>query len=150
MVIASFESSRALLRDHRDGRLRNELSPNPLLLLSITGGSRASDTSPRHWYGGAVGVVVFNGSFNTGLTLRTVDSTDKLNWDVYLWYLIEQLPAGKSKLTTYPIEYTLPYHIPNEICPTLLVPRKFDPSGMLQQRGRLLKEISSTGPIRIC
>jgi [Skp1-protein]-hydroxyproline N-acetylglucosaminyltransferase len=67
------------------------------------------------------------------------------NWDVYL---IEQLPAGKSMLTTYPIGYELPNKIPNEIRPTLLVPWKFDASGMLRQRGRLLKDISSTGPIR--
>ena len=67
------------------------------------------------------------------------------NWDVYL---IEQLPAGKSILTTYPIGYTLPNLIPNEIRPTLMVPWKFDSSGMLRQRGRLLKKISRTGPIR--
>lgn len=67
------------------------------------------------------------------------------NWDVYL---IEQLPAGKSILTTYPIGYDLPNKIPNEIRPTLLVPWKFDSSGMLRQRGRLLSDISSTGPIQ--
>jgi anthranilate synthase len=31
-----------------------------------------SERSPRCWYGGAVGVVGFDGSLNTGLTLRTV------------------------------------------------------------------------------
>ncbi len=30
------------------------------------------ERSPRNWYGGAVGVVGFNGDLNTGLTLRTI------------------------------------------------------------------------------
>ena len=62
------------------------------------------------------------------------------NWDTYL---IEQLPPGKSLLTTYPVGYTLPNEIPDEVRPTLLVPWKFDDTGMLRQRGRLLKTISS-------
>lgn len=34
------------------------------------------ETSPRRWYGGAVGAVLFNGAMNTGLTLRTVRIAD--------------------------------------------------------------------------
>ncbi|WMS42461.1 anthranilate synthase component I [Acuticoccus sp. MNP-M23] len=34
------------------------------------------ERSPRAWYGGAVGVVHFNGDLNTGLTLRTVHIKD--------------------------------------------------------------------------
>ncbi len=34
------------------------------------------EKSPREWYGGAVGVVHFNGDLNTGLTLRTVHIKD--------------------------------------------------------------------------
>lgn len=30
------------------------------------------EKSPRHWYGGAIGHIGFNGNLNTGLTLRTV------------------------------------------------------------------------------
>ena len=30
------------------------------------------EESPREWYGGAVGIVGFDGHLNTGLTLRTV------------------------------------------------------------------------------
>lgn len=30
------------------------------------------EASPRAWYGGAVGLVAFDGSLNTGLTLRTI------------------------------------------------------------------------------
>lgn len=30
------------------------------------------EKSPRHWYGGAIGHIGFNGNLNTGLTLRTI------------------------------------------------------------------------------
>lgn len=36
----------------------------------------AEERSPRAWYGGAVGLVHFNGDLNTGLTLRTVHIRD--------------------------------------------------------------------------
>jgi anthranilate synthase len=36
----------------------------------------ANEKSPRAWYGGAVGLVHFNGDLNTGLTLRTVHIRD--------------------------------------------------------------------------
>ena len=35
-----------------------------------------NERSPRAWYGGAVGLVLFNGDLNTGLTLRTVHIRD--------------------------------------------------------------------------
>lgn len=35
-----------------------------------------SEPGPRHWYGGAVGIVSFDGSLNTGLTLRTIRIKD--------------------------------------------------------------------------
>jgi anthranilate synthase len=34
------------------------------------------ESSPRRWYGGAVGVIGFDGSMNTGLTLRTAHITE--------------------------------------------------------------------------
>ena len=30
------------------------------------------ESSVRHWYGGAVGFIGFDGNLNTGLTLRTI------------------------------------------------------------------------------
>jgi anthranilate synthase len=36
----------------------------------------AVETSPRRWYGGAVGCLGFDGSANTGLTLRTIQLRD--------------------------------------------------------------------------
>ncbi|WP_068317037.1 anthranilate synthase [Polycladidibacter hongkongensis] len=35
-----------------------------------------NEKSPRAWYGGAIGAVLFNGDMNTGLTLRTVRIKD--------------------------------------------------------------------------
>jgi anthranilate/para-aminobenzoate synthase component I len=34
------------------------------------------EKSPRAWYGGAIGMVNFNGDMNTGLTLRTIRIKD--------------------------------------------------------------------------
>src|SRR2546429_3681066 len=47
--------------------------------FSVTGASRTwaiqffedNEDAPRRWYGGAVGKIGFDGSMNTGLTLRT-------------------------------------------------------------------------------
>ena len=38
--------------------------------------SKINEKSPRAWYGGAIGAVLFNGDMNTGLTLRTVRIKD--------------------------------------------------------------------------
>ena len=35
-----------------------------------------NEKSPRAWYGGAIGMVHFNGDMNTGLTLRTIRIKD--------------------------------------------------------------------------
>jgi len=35
-----------------------------------------NEKSPRHWYGGAMGFLGFNGNLNTGLTLRTIRIKD--------------------------------------------------------------------------
>jgi len=36
------------------------------------------ESSPRRWYGGAVGMIGFDGSMNTGLTLRTAHITEQI------------------------------------------------------------------------
>jgi [Skp1-protein]-hydroxyproline N-acetylglucosaminyltransferase len=65
------------------------------------------------------------------------------NWDEYLVQTMEMLMVEqggeKVLLTAYPVGYQLPNNIPNETRGTLLVPWKFDSSGMLRQRGRLLQ-----------
>jgi len=71
--------------DHIEGRLREDMDAFDAFLshawaVTVTGAPKlwamrfleAHEKSPRLWYGGAVGMVHFNGDMNTGLTLRTV------------------------------------------------------------------------------
>ena len=75
--------------DHIEGRLREEMDAFDGFLshawaVTVTGAPKLwamryieeNEKSPRAWYGGAVGVVHFNGDMNTGLTLRTVRIKD--------------------------------------------------------------------------
>jgi anthranilate synthase len=70
--------------DHIEGTLRREFDALDAFLthmwaVTVTGAPKTwamrfieqHETSPRRWYGGAVGVINFDGSMNTGLTLRT-------------------------------------------------------------------------------
>lgn len=71
--------------DHVEGTLRPEFDALDAFLshtwaVTVTGAPKPAaiqsvenaEKSPRRWYGGAVGVLRFDGSMNTGLTLRTV------------------------------------------------------------------------------
>ncbi len=71
--------------DHIEGRLREDMDAFDGFLshawaVTVTGAPKLwamrfieeNERSPRAWYGGAVGMVGFNGNMNTGLTLRTV------------------------------------------------------------------------------
>lgn len=74
--------------DHVEGRLRPGFDALDAFLshtwaVTVTGAPKAwamqwieaHERSPRAWYGGAVGMVGFNGNMNTGLTLRTIRLT---------------------------------------------------------------------------
>ena len=71
--------------DHVEGTLRPEFDALDAFLthawaVTVTGAPKTwamrfleeREQSPRAWYGGAVGIVGFDGNLNTGLTLRTV------------------------------------------------------------------------------
>jgi anthranilate synthase len=71
--------------DHVEGRLRPDLDALDAFLahawaVTVTGAPKTwamqfiedHERSPRAWYGGAVGLVGFDGGLNTGLTLRTI------------------------------------------------------------------------------
>jgi anthranilate synthase len=71
--------------DHIEGRLRPDMDAFDGFLshawaVTVTGAPKLwamrfieqNEKSPRAWYGGAIGMVNFNGDMNTGLTLRTI------------------------------------------------------------------------------
>jgi anthranilate synthase len=75
--------------DHVEGRLRPEFDALDAFLahawaVTVTGAPKTwamqfiedHERSPRAWYGGAVGVIGFDGNLNTGLTLRTIRVKD--------------------------------------------------------------------------
>ncbi|MFW6640936.1 anthranilate synthase component I [Nocardiopsis algeriensis] len=75
--------------DHIEGVLRPEFDALDAFLthmwaVTVTGAPKTwamrfieqNEASPRRWYGGAVGVLNFDGSMNTGLTLRTAHIRD--------------------------------------------------------------------------
>jgi anthranilate synthase len=75
--------------DHVEGRLREGFDALDAFLthawaVTVTGAPKVwamqfiedHERSARSWYGGAVGLVGFNGDMNTGLTLRTIRVTD--------------------------------------------------------------------------
>jgi anthranilate synthase len=58
------------------------------------------EKSPRAWYGGAVGLVHFNGDLNTGLTLRTVRIKDGIaEVRAGATVLFDSVPADEEKET---------------------------------------------------
>ncbi|QBI54126.1 anthranilate synthase component I [Streptomonospora litoralis] len=75
--------------DHIEGRLRPGFDALDAFLthmwaVTVTGAPKTwamrfieqHEATPRRWYGGAVGVIGFDGSMNTGLTLRTAHIRD--------------------------------------------------------------------------
>ena len=75
--------------DHVEGLLRANFDALDAFLchtwaVTVTGAPKtwamrfieSTEASPRHWYGGAVGYLSFDGTLNTGLTLRTVRIVD--------------------------------------------------------------------------
>jgi anthranilate synthase len=75
--------------DHVEGRLRPGLTGLDAFLshmwaVTLTGAPKKKaveiveemEKSPRRWYGGAVGALLFSGDVNTGITIRTVNLRD--------------------------------------------------------------------------
>lgn len=71
--------------DHVEGYLRKGFDALDAFMchtwaVTVTGAPKTwairflenTESSPRYWYGGAVGIVGFDGTLNTGLTLRTI------------------------------------------------------------------------------
>lgn len=75
--------------DHVEGHLRSEFDALDAFLahtwaVTVTGAPKTwamqfierHERRPRAWYGGAIGVIGFDGTLNTGLTLRTIRVKD--------------------------------------------------------------------------
>jgi anthranilate synthase len=75
--------------DHVEGHLREEFDALDAFLahtwaVTVTGAPKVwamqfiedHEKSPRAWYGGAIGLIGFDGNMNTGLTLRTIRVKD--------------------------------------------------------------------------
>jgi anthranilate synthase len=75
--------------DHVEGHLREEFDALDAFLahtwaVTVTGAPKTwamqfiedHEKSPRAWYGGAIGLIGFDGNMNTGLTLRTIRVKD--------------------------------------------------------------------------
>lgn len=75
--------------DHVEGRLRPGLTGIDAFLshmwaVTLTGAPKKKaveiveemELTPRRWYGGAVGALLFSGDVNTGITIRTVNLRD--------------------------------------------------------------------------
>jgi anthranilate synthase len=99
--------------DHIEGRLRPGFDAFDAFLthmwaVTVTGAPKAwamqfiedHEDTPRRWYGGAVGKIGFDGSMNTGLTLRTAHITDgvaAVRAGATLLY--DSVPAAEEKET---------------------------------------------------
>lgn len=75
--------------DHIEGTLRRDFDAldafvTHMWAVTVTGAPKTwamrfierNESTPRRWYGGAVGTIAFDGTMNTGLTLRTAHVTN--------------------------------------------------------------------------
>ncbi|MCH7814957.1 MAG: anthranilate synthase component I [Proteobacteria bacterium] len=99
--------------DHVKGVLRAEFDALDGFLahawaVTVTGAPKLAamqfieqyEKSPRHWYGGALGHIGFDGNLNTGLTLRTIRIKDGIaEIRVGATLLIDSNPAEEEKET---------------------------------------------------
>jgi anthranilate synthase len=99
--------------DHVEGRLRPGFDGLDAFLthmwaVTVTGAPKAwamqfiedHEDGPRRWYGGAVGMIGFDGGMNTGLTLRTAHIRGRggsVGWGATL--LFDSDPAAEEKET---------------------------------------------------
>ena len=97
--------------DHVEGRLREGFDALDAFLthmwaVTVTGAPKIwamqfiedHERSPRVWYGGAVGLIGFDGNLNTGLTLRTIrikDGVAEIRAGATLLY--DSVPAGRGR-----------------------------------------------------
>jgi len=126
--------------DHVEGILRPQFDALDAFLchtwaVTVTGAPKTwaiqfiekNEASPRRWYGGAVGLIGFDGHLNTGLTLRTVFIKDgKAEVRAGATLLFDSVPASEEKETELKasamIDAVLRPDLPTDEAPASRVP----------------------------
>ena len=99
--------------DHMEGMLRDEFSAIDAFLshmwaVTLTGAPKKwavqiieeLESSPRRWYGGAIGGFMLNGNLNTGITIRTIHlKDDKAFYNVGATLVYDSTPEAEEQET---------------------------------------------------
>ncbi|MDP7547418.1 MAG: anthranilate synthase component I, partial [Alphaproteobacteria bacterium] len=96
--------------DHVEGRMREGFDGIDAFLshmwaVTLTGAPKRKaveiieevEVSPRRWYGGAIGALMFSGTINTGITIRTVHLQDgRADYRVGASLVYDSIPAEEE------------------------------------------------------
>ncbi|MFP6749253.1 MAG: anthranilate synthase component I [Alphaproteobacteria bacterium] len=99
--------------DHVEGRLRQGFDGIDAFLshmwaVTLTGAPKRKaveiieqeEVSPRRWYGGAIGALMFSGTVNTGITIRTVHlEGGRADYRVGATFVYDSVPAEEEEET---------------------------------------------------
>ena len=99
--------------DHVEGRMREGFDGIDAFLshmwaVTLTGAPKRKaveiieemEVSPRRWYGGAIGALMFSGTVNTGITIRTVHLQDgQADYRVGASLVYDSIPAEEEMET---------------------------------------------------
>jgi anthranilate synthase len=99
--------------DHVEGRMREGFDGIDAFLshmwaVTLTGAPKrkaveiieAEEVSPRRWYGGAIGALMFSGTVNTGITIRTVHLQDgRADYRVGATFVYDSTPEEEEEET---------------------------------------------------
>ncbi|MBT6429994.1 MAG: anthranilate synthase component I [Rhodospirillaceae bacterium] len=96
--------------DHVEGRMREGFDGIDAFLshmwaVTLTGAPKRKaveiieqeEVSPRRWYGGAIGALMFSGTVNTGITIRTVHlENGRADYRVGATFVYDSIPAEEE------------------------------------------------------
>ncbi len=99
--------------DHVEGRMRDGFDGIDAFLshmwaVTLTGAPKRKaveiieevEVSPRRWYGGAIGALMFSGTVNTGITIRTVHlENGRADYRVGATLIYDSVPAEEEEET---------------------------------------------------
>jgi anthranilate synthase len=137
--------------DHIEGRLRPGLDALDAFLthmwaVTVTGAPKAwamqfiedAEHAPRRWYGGAVGMIGFDGTMNTGLTLRTAHvERGVATVRAGATLLFDSVPAAEEKETELKARALLETLAEAAAAPSVAAERPPGPPPAAREAGRL-------------